>query len=198
MLFQAPAHIRHKIIAAPLSKDLKRSQKTGSLPVRSGDTVRVMRGDHKGFEGKISRIDLRKYRIFLDGLNREKVDGTTVPVHVHPSKVIITRLNMDDKWRQKILDRRKGISEKAEEPGQKPRRSRTKVTKVKEVVEEKPVSVEKKKEEVKEKKPQRRKKTIKEPAEKPVEQEASKAKEEKPKTKKVRTKPRASKTERGE
>jgi large subunit ribosomal protein L24 len=113
LVYNAPAHIRHKLFTSPLTAELKSSQGTRNLPVRSGDTVRIMRGDHKGFEGKVSRIDTAKYRIFVEGLTREKVDGTTIFVPIHPSKVTITKLNLDDKWRKKILERRKG-AKKAE------------------------------------------------------------------------------------
>lgn len=108
-LFQAPDHIRYKHFAAPLSPELRKSYGTRSLPVRSGDTVRVMRGDHKGFEGKVSRVNRKKYRIYVEGLTREKVDGTTIFIPVHPSKVMITKLNLEDKWRKKILERRKKV-----------------------------------------------------------------------------------------
>ncbi|MEM2337218.1 MAG: 50S ribosomal protein L24 [Candidatus Bathyarchaeia archaeon] len=113
-LFQAADHVRYKHFAAPLSPELRKTYGTRSLPVRSGDTVRVMRGDRKGFEGKVSRVDRKKYRIYVEGLTREKVDGTTVFVPVHPSKVMITKLNLDDKWRRKILERRKKTKEKVE------------------------------------------------------------------------------------
>src|SRR5512139_1463709 len=97
-LFNAPAHMRHKIMSAHLAPDLVKSHGVKTLPVRKGDTVRVMRGDHEGFEGKISTVDLKNYRIFLEGLTREKVDGTVIFVSVHPSKVLIKNLNLDDKW----------------------------------------------------------------------------------------------------
>jgi len=154
-----------------------------------------MRGDHKGFEGKINRVDLGKYRIYLEGLSREKVDGTTIPVHVHPSKVMITHLNLDDKWRKKILDRKKGAVEKAEELPQKPKRKRAGVVEVgKEAVEEKPAVAEEKAEaKTKEKKPRKRRKVIRKPLEKPVEKREVAAAEEKPKGKRRKTKPDATK-----
>ncbi len=80
-----------------------------------GDTVRVMRGDRKGFEGKITRVDRRKYRVFVEGITREKVDGTAIQIPIHPSKVMITNLDLDDKWRREAL-KRKGITLKEEEP----------------------------------------------------------------------------------
>ena len=115
MLFQAANHRRHKHFAAPLSSELKASRGVRALPVRSGDSVRIMRGYHKGFEGKVTRIDRKKYRIYVEGLTREKVDGTTIFVPIHPSKVMITRLNLDDKWRKKILERKKEARKKIEE-----------------------------------------------------------------------------------
>jgi large subunit ribosomal protein L24 len=107
-LFQAPAHRRYKHFSAPLSPDLKKKHGTNSVPVRMGDTVRVMRGDRRGFEGKVTRVDRKKYRIFVDGVTRDKVDGTTIQIPIHPSKVIIVNLNLDDKWRREAL-KRKGI-----------------------------------------------------------------------------------------
>lgn len=121
-LFNAPAHLRHKHMAAPLSNELAASRGAKTLPVRKGDTVRIQRGDHKGFEGKVSRVDLKEYRIYLEGLTREKVDGTNIFVPVHPSKVELRNLNLDDKWRKNILERKKEIvkAEKQEKPKAKP------------------------------------------------------------------------------
>jgi len=116
MLYEAPAHIRHKLLAAHLSPELRATHIAKSMPVRNGDTIRVMRGDHKGFEGKISRIDLKKYRIYVEGLTREKVDGTTIFVPVHPSKLMITKLNLDDKWRKKIIERKQKPQKRPEKP----------------------------------------------------------------------------------
>ena len=167
LLYNAPAHLRHKLMAAPLSPQLLASKGAKTLPVRKGDTVHIMRGDHKGFEGKISRVDLKNYRIYIEGLTREKVDGTAIFVSVHPSKVMIRNLNLDDKWRKGIVERKKELpkkeekvekavekppkkAEKAEKVTRKPPAKAAKVEKekeakeVKEVVEEKPVEVKEK------------------------------------------------------
>ncbi len=114
-LFNAPAHIRHKLMAAPLSHELTASKGAKTLPVRKGDTILIKRGDNKGFEGKVSRVDLKAFRIYLEGLTREKVDGTNIFLPIHPSKVEIRNLNLDDKWRKNILER-KVASEKQEKP----------------------------------------------------------------------------------
>lgn len=105
-LYQAPNHIRHKLMSAHLSEELKKQYPFRSLPVRTGDVVMVMRGDHKGHTGKVIRLDHKKYRIYIEGLVRKKADGSEVPIPVHPSKVQIIKLNLDDEWRKKIVERR--------------------------------------------------------------------------------------------
>jgi len=186
MLFQAPDHIRYKHFAAALSAQLKASHGINALPVRSGDTVKVMRGDHKGFEGKITRVDRQKYRIFVEGLTSEKVDGTAVFVPIHPSKVVITSLNLEDKWRKAILDRKKAQHKKEEIVEKKPAKA---VPEVKEeaveIVEEKPAIEEK----PKEKKPRaRRKKAIKVAKAGKAEKQAAEARPEEVAIKKPRAK----------
>jgi large subunit ribosomal protein L24 len=114
-LHQDPLHKRYKRFSAPLSPELKKSHNVNLISVRTGDTIRIMRGDRKGFEGKVSQVDRTKYRVFVEGVTREKVDGTTAPIPIHPSKVMITRLNLDDKWRRGILER-KSAGKKAELP----------------------------------------------------------------------------------
>jgi len=131
-LYQAPVTERYRRFSAPLASKLKESHDTNSVPVRKGDTVMIMRGDRKGSEGKVTQIDRKNYRIFVEGVNREKVDGTSISVPIHPSKVMITRLNLDDKWRKKILER-KGVAEKAEiaeeEPPKKEKKKKRKTSK---------------------------------------------------------------------
>jgi large subunit ribosomal protein L24 len=185
-IYQAPDHRSHKLFAAPLSSSLKSSQGLKTIPVRSGDTVRIMRGDHEGFEGKITRINRKKYRVYVEGLTREKVDGTTVFIPIHPSKVMITNLNLDDKWRREVLERkkeaRKRVGEVTEKPARKPMKEE-----VEEVAEEK-VTVEKK--------PRARKRrTARKPAvAKMKEKEAEEApKEEKPEPKKARARRKTAK-----
>jgi large subunit ribosomal protein L24 len=112
-MHQAPLNERYKRFSASLSSKLRGSHGTSSVPVRSGDTVMIMRGDRRGSEGKVTRVDRKNYKIFIEGIDREKVDGTKILVPIHPSKVMITRLNLDDKWRKKILER-KGVAEEAE------------------------------------------------------------------------------------
>lgn len=114
MLYNMPAHRRVRLFSACLSSSLKATHHVNAVPVRTGDTVKIMRGDKKGTEGKIARVDRGKVRIFVEGVTREKVDGTAIQFPIHPSKVMITNLNLDDKWRAESL--KAGVPKEAEKP----------------------------------------------------------------------------------
>ncbi len=186
-LYNAPAHLRHKLMAAPLSPELIKSKGVKALPVRKGDTVRVVRGDHLGFEGKVNRVDLKSYRIFIEGLTREKVDGTNIFISVHPSKVIIKNLKLDDKWRKVIVERKKELAPPKKEKEEKKvaKKPAKKVAEAKEAVEKKAPKVAAKKVA---KKPAAAKKEEAKPAEKA---EATKTE------KKAKAKPKAASKTKG-
>ncbi|WP_048149459.1 50S ribosomal protein L24 [Palaeococcus ferrophilus] len=105
-LYNAPLHLRQKIMAAPLSKELREKFSVRNMPVRVGDKVKVMRGDFKGHEGKVVEVDLKRYRINVEGVTQKKVNGTEVFYPLHPSNVMIVELNLDDERRKKIIERR--------------------------------------------------------------------------------------------
>jgi len=111
----APLHTRHKLVSGNLSKELRKKYGKRSLPVRKGDEVKVMRGKFKGKKGKINEINLTKLRASIEGIQRQKKDGTKVNVYFNPSNLQIQTLNLEDKNRNKVLGRKSGgenVSEK--------------------------------------------------------------------------------------
>jgi large subunit ribosomal protein L24 len=106
-MHQAPLHRKHRILSAHLSKELRKQWSKRSLPVRSGDEVKVMRGKYKGVTGKISKTDLKKSRVFLESVKRKKVSGEEVFVPIHPSNLLLINPNMDDPKRKRVVDRKK-------------------------------------------------------------------------------------------
>ncbi len=102
---EAPLHARGKMISSALSKELKQKYTKGSMPVRKGDTAKVMVGDAKGSVGEVTRVDLKNYKIYITGVTLKKSDGTEVERAIDPSNVILTQLFLDDKERLKILER---------------------------------------------------------------------------------------------
>ncbi|MFN4336359.1 MAG: 50S ribosomal protein L24 [Candidatus Nitrosocaldus sp.] len=106
-IYTAPLHRKSKQVSAPLSKELRSQYGRRSVRVRKGDTVRVMRGEYKGVEGKVQRVHVKDCRLEIEGLQREKVRGDKVPVLIHASKVMVIALDMEDKLRKSILRRGK-------------------------------------------------------------------------------------------
>ncbi len=102
----APLHILHKFLSAPLSEELRKKYAKRNTPVRRGDTVQICRGSFKNLRGKIDRVFIRKGRITVENVTRSKKDGSKIPVLVPASSVLITDLNVDDKQRLAALGRK--------------------------------------------------------------------------------------------
>merc|ERR1711972_214147 len=109
--FTAPSHIRRKIMSSPLSKDLRTKYNVRSVPIRRDDEVMVFRGHYKDREGKVTCCYRKKWKIHIERVTRDKANGQTVPVGIHPSNVIITKLKLD-KDRKALLDRKGGKGKK--------------------------------------------------------------------------------------
>ena len=118
-VYHAPLHIRHKFLSTHLSKELREKYKKRAFPVRKGDEVQVMKGKFKKKSGKISRVDLNKIKVYIDGITRKKVDGSEVQVPIHPSNLKIINLNLEDKKRIKALTRSVKKEEKHEKTSEK-------------------------------------------------------------------------------
>lgn len=112
--FNAPLHIRQKLVSAHLDKSLRAEYKKRSLPLRKGDDIIVMRGRFRGKRATVSRIDLKRLKVFAEELKRKKASGQEVHVALDPSNVKIVKLNMDDKMRKKFLLRKKEKEDKKE------------------------------------------------------------------------------------
>jgi len=106
--YNAPLHLRHKLVSAHLSRDLRDKLGIRSLPVVVGDRVMIMKGDHKGKTGKVVEVDLKGLWVKVEGITRKKADGTEVLVKFRPWNLLILDLNLKDKWRRRIIERRGG------------------------------------------------------------------------------------------
>lgn len=78
--------------------------------MRQNDEVVVVRGSHKGREGKITAVYRKKFCIHIERLTREKVNGASVPIPIDASNVKITTLKMD-KDRKDLIARKGGKAE---------------------------------------------------------------------------------------
>jgi large subunit ribosomal protein L24 len=93
-----------KLARAALSSDLKSKYGTNSVRVRTGDSVKLVRGEYAGVEGKIQKVFPKEGRITVEGVTREKIAGGTTPLRIHASNVVVTSVNLDDKFRRQKLE----------------------------------------------------------------------------------------------
>lgn len=105
-VFNLPLHIRKILLSALLSKELRKKYSRRNIPIRAGDKVKIMRGQFKKKTGKISGVDLRGVKLHIEGIEHVKKDGSKVHYPIHPSNVMITELNLDDRKRKKVLERK--------------------------------------------------------------------------------------------
>jgi len=102
----APIHIRRKYLSAPLSPTLKTQYGTRTLTVVENDTVSITKGDRKLAEGKVLRVNTNNGKLYIEGITRTRLDGSTVQLPVRAENVMITKLNLDDNRRKAVLERK--------------------------------------------------------------------------------------------
>ncbi len=101
----APLHIRQKFMSVHLSPELREKHGKRNISVRKGDKVKVMRGNFKDHEGKVNTVDRNYIRVYVQGAEVTKKDGTKSQFPIHPSNLMITELKLDDKKRKQSLER---------------------------------------------------------------------------------------------
>lgn len=105
--YNAPLHVKRKFLGAHLSKELGQKYNKRSITLVEGDKVKIARGQFSGHIGKVDRVDTKKTRVIISGIEIQKKDGSKTIYPIHPSNVIITELNLEDKKRAQILERKK-------------------------------------------------------------------------------------------
>ena len=94
-------HKRDKFLGANLSENLREQHSRRSMRVIKGDTVRILRGEYVGIEGKVEKVNTERSTLSIEGVQREKIRGGNVKVQIHASNVQIISLNTDDEYRMK-------------------------------------------------------------------------------------------------
>ena len=131
-IYRAVNNVRNKQIGAALSKQLRQKYQRRSIRIVKGDTVKILRGEYKGIDGKVTKISLEKNSIAVEGVQREKLKGGKIDLYIHSSNTVITSLNTEDNWRTKKLEHKAKPATKPEaKPATKPKNN-LKVNKKKE------------------------------------------------------------------
>jgi large subunit ribosomal protein L24 len=92
-------HQRDKMLGAVLEDSLRNQYGRKNMRVVKGDSVRVMRGEYKGVEGKVEKVNTERATFHIEGIQREKIRGGQVKVPIHSSNVMVISLNLDDDYR---------------------------------------------------------------------------------------------------
>lgn len=103
----APLHIKHKLTASTLSKELRKEYSIRSVPVKKGDVVKIRTGQFKGKTGKVTKVSVKRIFAHVDCAVMKRADDTEAHYPIHPSNLEIIKLNMDDKYRASKIERAK-------------------------------------------------------------------------------------------
>ena len=107
--FTAPSHVRRNLMSCRVSAELQKKHNIRSIPVRKGDEVKIVRGIKKS--GKVITVYRKKWCIHIEKVTRDKANGQTINIPIHPSNCVVTSLNLQNQSRKDIVER-KGKSDK--------------------------------------------------------------------------------------
>ena len=112
-IYKSPIHAHKNMLKCRLDEFLREEYAMRSMVPKKGDLVRIMRGQFRDTEGKINRVDYGSIRIFVDNATTTKADGKEVHLPVHPSNLMLVKLEIDDE-RRKIIERKTVIFAESE------------------------------------------------------------------------------------
>ncbi len=102
----APLHIKRKLMSSHLSKELKEKYHKRSAQIKKGDKIKIMRGTFKGKTGTIEKVETKRGKIFITGIEIIKKDGTKRLAPIASSNLLILSLDLEDKKRIKSMERK--------------------------------------------------------------------------------------------
>lgn len=110
--FNAPLHVKQSLLGVHLSSELRKKYSLRNITVRKGDKVKILRGQYKKKSGKVNKVLLKNQKVYVEGIEITKKDGNKVQVPLHPSNLMITELDMTDKYRKAKIEKKKNTKEK--------------------------------------------------------------------------------------
>ena len=123
-IYRATFAIRSKQISGSLSKELRKKYGKRSIRINVDDTVRIIRGEYKGVDGKVTKISTEKNGVAIEGIKKEKLKGEKIDVYIPSSNVLIIGLNTDDDWRKNKLEGHKPKATPKEPESEKPKETK--------------------------------------------------------------------------
>ncbi|MCI4319460.1 MAG: 50S ribosomal protein L24 [Thermoplasmata archaeon] len=119
-VFTAHTTKRRRLMSVPLSRDLRARYGRRQMPIRKGDTVRVLAGSYIGREERVAKVDRRSYSVTLDNITVKTGEAKLKPLPIRTNHLLLTRLNLADPWRRRVLRVPEGETVEEEEAGEAP------------------------------------------------------------------------------
>ena len=119
-------------LSSLLSESLRKKYGKKSARVVEGDSVKVIRGEFTGVDGKVTKVSAANNGLTIEGVKKEKLKGEKYDVFIHTSNIEITGLNTDDKWRINKLEGKNVRSARPEPVKDEPKAEKEKQTSKKE------------------------------------------------------------------
>lgn len=92
----ATRHERKNLLKCRLDEFLQEEYGLRSLVIKKGDLVRIMRGQFRETEGKVVNVSYKKGVVYLDNTSVTKADGKEASVPIHPSNLMLVKLELDE------------------------------------------------------------------------------------------------------
>ena len=73
-----------------LSKDLRKKYGKRSIRVVEGDSVKVIRGEFNGVDGKVTKVSTANNGLTIEGVKKEKLKGDKYDIYIHTSNIEVT------------------------------------------------------------------------------------------------------------
>jgi len=124
-IYNAPLHIKGKFLSCNLSKSLRQEYRRRCVRVRVHDTVKVMRGEHKGKTGEVTKVIIKDSTLHVKGVTRKKVNGQEVNLPLKPSNVQIIELDLKDEKRAKNLREKRDNKKESRKPAKESKKEKT-------------------------------------------------------------------------
>ena len=110
----AAMHERKNMLKCRLDEFLQEEYGLRSLVVKKGDLVRIMRGQFRDTEGKVTEVSYKKGVVYLDNATITKADGKESSVPIHPSNLLLVKLELNDERKTLIEKKVMTIAESEE------------------------------------------------------------------------------------
>ena len=110
----ASIHERKNLLKCRLDEFLQEEYGLRSLVIKKGDLVRIMRGQFRDTEGKVTNVSYKKGQVYLDNTTITKADGKEAFVPIHPSNLLLVKLELDEERKTLIESKVMQITESEE------------------------------------------------------------------------------------